>query len=392
MLNRIRKFCMGTNEREYELRESLFRFFLMLCGGIAVIGTMETSILSGDFRFIIPICISMYVIGMVLRPFLKKGKIEVAIWCVGLLIALGVVPISFFFGGGLRSGALVWATIPFVYGFLLFSGKKLIIFLGIIFLDDMFMLGLAYFHPEYIEPIDNIAFEYIDSFFSIAMVGLGMGGILWFQIQLYEAECALARTQKEKIEQLSNSREQFFASMSHELRSPINSIVGLNELIMRETGNIQVQEYSRNIFQISRMLLNLINDILDFSQIEIQKMSIVKLPYDTKSMFQEVIDMITIRIQEKKLEFRVQVEDTLPEKLIGDKKRIQQILLNLLTNAVKYTKEGFYLTMFKDAECTVFPSKEQRDWSKFERFWDKPKIKKFDPKTFQVFDKVIVRI
>lgn len=340
MLNRIRKFCMGTNEREYELRESLFRFLLMLCGGIAVIGTMETSILSGDFRFIIPICISMYVIGMVLRPFLKKGKIEVAIWCVGLLIALGVVPISFFFGGGLRSGALVWATIPFVYGFLLFSGKKLIIFLGIIFLDDMFMLGLAYFHPEYIEPIDNIAFEYIDSFFSIAMVGLGMGGILWFQIQLYEAECALARTQKEKIEQLSNSREQFFASMSHELRSPINSIVGLNELIMRETGNIQVQEYSRNIFQISRMLLNLINDILDFSQIEIQKMSIVKLPYDTKSMFQEVIDMITIRMQEKKLEFRVQVDDTLPEKLIGDKKRIQQILLNLLTNAVKYTKEG----------------------------------------------------
>lgn len=59
---------------------------------------------------------------------------------------------------------------------------------------------------------------------------------------------------------------------------------------------------------------------------------------------------------------------------------------------VKYTKEGFYLTMFKDAECTVFPSKEQRDWSKFERFWDKPKIKKFDPKTFQAFDKVLVRI
>lgn len=59
---------------------------------------------------------------------------------------------------------------------------------------------------------------------------------------------------------------------------------------------------------------------------------------------------------------------------------------------VKYTKEGFYLTMFKDAECTVFPSKEQRDWSKFERFWDKPKIEKFDIKTLQPFDKVLVRI
>lgn len=58
---------------------------------------------------------------------------------------------------------------------------------------------------------------------------------------------------------------------------------------------------------------------------------------------------------------------------------------------VKYTKEGFYLTMYKDAECTVFPSKDQRDWSKFERFWDKPKVERFDVNTFQPFDKILVR-
>lgn len=340
MMNRIRKFCIGSNEREYQLRERLFRFLLLLCSAIAIVGTLETSILSRDFRFVLPIYLSIFVIGLILRPFLRKGKIDTAIWCVGLLLALGVVPISIFSGGGLGSGALVWATTPFIYGFMLFSGKRLKLFLGIVFVEDIFMLGVAYLHPEYIAPLDNAALGYIDSFFSIAIVGMGMGSIIWFQIQLYEAEYALALQQKEKIEQLSNSREQFFASMSHELRSPINSIVGLNELIIRESSNAKVQEYSRNIFQISRMLLNLINDILDFSQIEIQQMSIVKLPYNTENMFQEVIDMIMVRTQEKKLEFRVQIDDTLPKKLIGDKKRIQQILLNLLTNAVKYTKEG----------------------------------------------------
>lgn len=340
MLKRFRAFCVGFNDREYELRESLFRFLLILCGGIAVIGTLETAIISGDFRFVLPVFIGIFVISIILRPVLKKGKLDIAIWCVGLLLALGVAPISFFTGGGLHSGGLVWSVVPFTYAFMLFSGRRLLVFLSIVFLENMTMLGVAYMYPEYIEPMDNVVLGYMDAFFSVAVVGMGMGAILLFQIKLYETEYALALQQKEQIEQLSNSREQFFASMSHELRSPINSIVGLNELIIRETDNMQVQEYSRNIFQISRMLLNLINDILDFSQIEIQRMRIEQLPYDTRNMLQEVIDMITIRTQEKQLEFRVQVDSALPSKLIGDKKRIQQILLNLLTNAVKYTREG----------------------------------------------------
>lgn len=340
MLHRIRKFYTGTNEHEYELQERLFRFLLTLSLGIAVVGNLETAIVTGEFRFVVPIFIGMFVIALILRALLKKRKVDIAILSVGLLIAFIVMPVSFFFNGGIHAGASVWFTAPFIYGFLLFSGRRLCFFLGAVILDDVLVFLLAYMHPEYIVPMDNSVLAYIDTFFSIVVVGIGMGGIIRFQIRLYEAECALALQQKEKIEKLSNSREQFFASMSHELRSPINSIVGLNELIMRESSNLKVQEYSRNIFQTSRMLLNLINDILDFSQIEIQQMNIVKLPYDTKNMFQEVLDMITVRMQEKGLEFRVQVDDTLPRKLIGDKKRIQQILLNLLTNAVKYTKTG----------------------------------------------------
>lgn len=340
MLHRIRKFYTGTNEHEYELQERLFRFLLTLSVGITVVGNLETAIITGQIRFVAFVFIGMFVLALLLPALLKKGKVDIAILAVGLLIALLVIPVCFFFNGGIHAGAPVWFTIPFIYGFLLFSGRRLWIFLGIVFCDDVLVVVLAYIHPEYIIPMDNSVLAYIDTLFSIVIVGIGMGGIIRFQIQLYEAEYALALQQKEKIEKLSNSREQFFASMSHELRSPINSIVGLNELIMRESSDLKVQEYSRNIFQTSRMLLNLINDILDFSQIEISKMNIVKLPYDTKNMFQEVLDMITVRMQEKELEFRVQIDETLPRKLVGDKKRIQQILLNLLTNAVKYTKEG----------------------------------------------------
>lgn len=78
--------------------------------------------------------------------------------------------------------------------------------------------------------------------------------------------------------------------------------------------------------------------------------------------------------------------------VLGLTKNIHYYLFDCCDDSyVKYTKEGFYLTMFKDAECTVFPSKEQRDWSKFVRFWDKPKVEKFNVNTLQPFDKVLVR-
>lgn len=340
MFDRMRKFYEGTTEHQYELQEKLFRFVLILSIGIMVTGNLETAIITGEFTFVFPVFLGMIVMGLIVRVLLKKGKTDIAILMVGSLIAFVMFPVSFFFNGGIHGGASIWFTVPFIYSYLLLSVKKRKIFLGLVLLDDVLVFLLAYFHPEYIVPMDNVCLAYVDTFFSIIIVGICMGGIIRFQIRLYQAESSLAFQQKEKIEKLSNSREQFFASMSHELRSPINSIVGLNELIMRETGNVKVQEYSRDIFQTSRILLNLINDILDFSQIEVQKMNIVKLPYDTKNMFQEILDMITVRMQEKDLEFRVQVDETLPKKLIGDKKRIQQILLNLLTNAVKYTKEG----------------------------------------------------
>lgn len=340
MFDQMRQFYEGSTEHQYELQEKLFRFVLMLSIGIMVLGNLETAIVTGEFAFVLPIFLGMIVMGFIVSALLKKGKTDIAILLVGLLFAFVMFPVSFFFNGGIQGGASVWLTVPFIYSYLLLSGRKRKIFLGLVLLDDVIVFLVAYFHPQYIVPMDNVSLAYVDTFFSIIIVGICMGGIIRFQIRLYQAESSLALQQKEKIEKLSNSREQFFASMSHELRSPINSIVGLNELIMRETSNAKVQEYSRNIFQTSRVLLNLINDILDFSQIEVQQMNIVKLPYDTKNMIQEILDMITVRMQEKDLEFRVQVDEALPRKMIGDKKRIQQILLNLLTNAVKYTKEG----------------------------------------------------
>ncbi len=141
-------------------------------------------------------------------------------------------------------------------------------------------------------------------------------------------------------EKANQAKSDFLASMSHEIRTPINAVIGMNEMILRESKDNNVLEYAHNIKSASRNLLNIINDILDFSKIESGKMEIYERNYKLEELLNDVINMIELRARKKGLTFEVEVEETLPERLFGDDNRIKQIMLNLLNNAVKYTKEG----------------------------------------------------
>lgn len=138
----------------------------------------------------------------------------------------------------------------------------------------------------------------------------------------------------------SESKAQFLANISHEIRTPINTIVGMNEMILREVENENARDYAHNIKSASEMLLGLINDILNLSKLEVGKLCLVEDEYSLASMLQTVIVGFRVRIQQKELEMKLNIADDLPSVLKGDEIRIKQILNNLLSNAVKYTDEG----------------------------------------------------
>ena len=138
----------------------------------------------------------------------------------------------------------------------------------------------------------------------------------------------------------NKAKSQFLAQMSHEIRTPINAVLGMNEMILRESKSNTILEYAKNIQSAGRTLLTLINSILDFSKIEDGKMEIISVRYETWNLINDLINMTVERAKKKGLDFKTEIDSSLPKSLYGDDVRIRQIITNILTNAIKYTEKG----------------------------------------------------
>ncbi len=152
------------------------------------------------------------------------------------------------------------------------------------------------------------------------------------------------RVSAEKDKELEKIKYQakgeFLTNMSHEFRTPVNTILGMNEMIMQENPDERITECSENIKQASVRLLNLINDVLDFSAIEAGKLEIVKEKYQLENVFNSVIAFMQDAASKKGLATEYNIADNLPAYVLGDEGRVKQIIMNIMSNAVKYTEMG----------------------------------------------------
>ena len=128
--------------------------------------------------------------------------------------------------------------------------------------------------------------------------------------------------------------------MSHEIRAPINTILGMNEMIGRKSDDNDILRYSRDIEHSGKLLLSIINDVLDFSKIEAGKMQLYPAPFDTAELFSDMSSLLSERAEAKGLSALLDISPDIPKTLQGDDVRIRQIIMNLITNAVKYTSSG----------------------------------------------------
>lgn len=146
---------------------------------------------------------------------------------------------------------------------------------------------------------------------------------------------------KQKAEKLAHTKEEFLANMSHEIRTPMNAIMGMAELLKETKLDHKQQEYLKSISFASENLLTLINDVLDLAKMEAGEMKFENVPFDLRQLLDSIGGMLQFRVNEKNLEYRCNVDNEVPKELKGDPTRLNQILLNLLGNAIKFTEKGF---------------------------------------------------
>ena len=157
-------------------------------------------------------------------------------------------------------------------------------------------------------------------------------------IKAYINEIKRVRRQAEKA---SIAKSEFLANMSHEIRTPMNAIIGLNDIIMEECGDTEIYAHAKDVQSAAKNLLAIINDILDLSKVEAGKMELISVDYYVKVMAEEILGMMDMAASQKGLILKYECDQTIPCRYRGDDVRIKQILVNILSNAVKFTEKGY---------------------------------------------------
>lgn len=172
--------------------------------------------------------------------------------------------------------------------------------------------------------------------FGVGVISTNITPIKTAEIELQQA---LLKA-KEEAEALATAKTEFLANMSHEIRTPMNSIIGFSELALLENFGEDASYFFEQIYNSSKHLVGILNEILDFSKLEAGKVQIEKIAFNPSDLFNSIETLFRLSIEQKNLKFHVLIDNSVPSNVLGDKFRIQQILTNLVGNALKFTLSG----------------------------------------------------
>lgn len=308
----------------------LLTMFLLIFIGIMV---------GDDIINIFIISVFLVIFSGIVMFSIKKRKVQLGATIIASILVLFILPVAFILGGGIHGGSPIWFVFGFTFIGMTVEGLRKYVLLVIGGIMTAVSYYCSYTFPNFVTQ-HTVEAAHFDSLTSVLLVSALMTVMILFQNQIYKSENKLIEQQKEEIQELGQAKSRFFSSVSHEIRTPIDTILGFNEMILRNATTDEIAENASNIKSASKILLSLMNDVLDMSKLESGKMEIVPAEYDVALLLSETVNLIWGEASRKGLAFHVDIDKTIPKRLLGDDVRIEQILMNLIGNAIKYTSEG----------------------------------------------------
>ena len=323
---------------DVELQERLFQLLSTIALAEFVIVAIYTVVIGGSFGHIALMLVGTALFAVTVTLTFKTRRLRLGATIAGLLYFM-LYPMTFFSSGGMYGGAPVVFAFALVYVFLITQKWERVVCMILCVAASAACFAIAYLHPELLTR-HSVLEEHIESFLAISLVTLLLCALFTFVTGVYNTERSIVERQKKEIEALNLAQNRFFSSMSHEIRTPVNAIIGLNEMTLREDVPDEVRENSLSIEVASKQLLHSVNEILDMSRLETGSMKQNCANYVPTDMLSDVAGMVRLQAEEKRLDFSIEVDPRIPRVLFGDEMRIKQVLLNVVNNALKYTRQG----------------------------------------------------
>lgn len=257
-----------------------------------------------------------------------------------VVIFMFLFPIMFFKSGGYKGGMPSFYIFGILFTIFMLEGWLMFFCVWLELIIYIFTIGIAYYYPDTVIWFQSEKEIVVDVLTGVVVSSASLGVAMYLHFRIYKKQQVFLTQAREEAMEANRAKSTFLANMSHEIRTPINVMLGMNEMILWESESREVVQYAKSVEKAGNYLLSLINNILDITRIESKKLDILEEKFSLRQLVQEVCLIGAKQAEAKNLEFVVDVEETLPKYLEGDALHIKQVILNLINNAVKYTKKG----------------------------------------------------
>lgn len=331
---------------QYDIQHRLLNIILVVgILGIVFACLVSTLMHQNAYSIILSyVCLVLFCLIFWIANRLKRSQLAIIIFAI--LFDNIILPILFITSGGIESGMPLWYIMGLIFPFLLIKGRSCITVFVISITEFIVLIVYTYYHPEIIMKMASIKMVLFDVIVTMIAVVVVFASIFRYQTHIYQKQQkAIIKSIREANEAIKQ-KQDFISNVSHDIRTPMDSIIGFTELAKKNLDNPEkLADSLEKISRASGHLLNLVNEVLDMSKITSGKTVIEEELCSIHSIIDNVCQIMQHEIDQKKLKIELDYSMLDDDVLSCDKIRLNQILLNLLSNAVKYSYEGGKITI-----------------------------------------------